>query len=130
MASDPIQRNDSAKGLGRFECLFPASSTNLTTAERGTIEVFLERRHENLATTTPDFALATVLKASWVLTLQCFIVAGIICFKYNGPTENELKGEKASQVHDEGTKDLSFLYITRVDPNELVSSFLRRFGQS
>ena len=129
MASDLIKRDDSARRLDRSKCVFPASSTASTPVARATIKVLLARRHRDSATTTPDIALPTVLKAAWVLTLQCFIIADIICFKYNGAIEGEQERENDSQLHNEESKDISLLYITRVDPNELVRSFLRRFHQ-
>ncbi|KAF4618355.1 hypothetical protein G7Y89_g14948 [Cudoniella acicularis] len=124
MLSDFIRQDDSARRLDRSKCVFPASSAASTTAKRATtIEVLLASRRRDSGTTTttrtPDIAFPTLLKAAWILTLQCFIVADIIGFRYNGPI----------QVHDEKIKDVSLLYLSRVDPNERVRSFLQRLDQ-
>ncbi|KAH6636023.1 hypothetical protein F5144DRAFT_619490 [Chaetomium tenue] len=61
----------------------------------------------------------TICKAAWILTLQCFVQADILCFVYQ-------EVESAGRIYS--TSGDPVLYLTRVDGGEEVQEFLRRLG--
>lgn len=61
--------------------------------------------------------LMTVCKAAWILTLQCFVQADILCFAYQ---------EAVPAGCGHSTSGDPVLYFTRVDGGEEVQEFLRR----
>ncbi|KAI1177286.1 hypothetical protein F4777DRAFT_542461 [Nemania sp. FL0916] len=125
---------DQAARLDRSNCILPPSSTNDTLTGRDTISVdvdLVDQQSSNNSTfALSEVSFPTILKACWILTLQCFIVADVICFKYVGPLgvcEDEESGSMTSKA---GHKSSSVQYYTRVDPTESVRSFLQRLDKS
>lgn len=60
----------------------------------------------------------TICKAAWILTLQCFVQADILCFAYQEVVPAGCSNSDA------------VLYFTRVDGGEAVQDFLRRLGSA
>ncbi|KAI1120172.1 hypothetical protein F5Y10DRAFT_137807 [Nemania abortiva] len=126
-----VGERDQATRLDRSNCILPSSSTDDTSAGRDTISVDFDLGDQQ----TPVFPLAevsfpTVLKACWILTLQCFIVADVVCFKYSGPLDLRGDEESQSKTAKAGKRSKSVQYYTRVDPAESIWSFLRRLDGS
>jgi hypothetical protein len=63
----------------------------------------------------------TVCKAAWILTLQRFVQADVLCFAYQ---------EAAPPSCSNSTGIDAVLYFTRVDGNEEAQDFLTRLGGS
>ncbi|KAI0422787.1 hypothetical protein F5X98DRAFT_385736 [Xylaria grammica] len=126
-----IGDRDQASRLDRSNCILPGSSTDATSTGRDTISVDVDLYDQQ----TPAFALSevsfpTIVKACWILTLQCFIVADVICFKYFGPLELGDDDEPRQKAPKAGNKSNSVQYYTRIDPAEAVWSFLQRLDKS
>ncbi|GAP85249.1 putative lysergyl peptide synthetase [Rosellinia necatrix] len=117
-----VGERDQATRLDRSNCILPPSSVDLTATGRDTVSVDVDLVDQQ----SPEFALSdasfpSILKACWILTLQCFIVADVICFKYSGSLDPEKDGA--------GDEDNTVQYYTRVDPTESIWSFLQRLDR-
>lgn len=105
--------------LDRSKCLFPASSKNTDAKGWTSIEHHLcETKHAEHAAT-----LSASLKVAWVLTLQCFIIADVFCFGYNGPKHHN----DESQDHSKTTTNL---YVMRIDREMSVASLRAYLGKA
>ncbi|KAK5630440.1 hypothetical protein RRF57_006155 [Xylaria bambusicola] len=125
-----VQERDQATRLDRSNCILPPSSdTSFTDRETISIDVDLYST-ENLTAALSEVSILAILKACWSLTLQCFIVADVICFKYSSPRDLGEKERLESTIQNGRNNDTSVQYYTRIDPSETVWSFLRRFDQS
>jgi hypothetical protein len=118
--------------------MFPASkhATDVngkaeTGAERGFIQLDPNEKPGNLFQQASRIAYArpAVLKAAWIVTIQCFIVTDVLCFKYNGPIEPSPKKQNHSS-QSKNLQHISALYVTRIDRGETVHSFLQRLDRS
>ncbi|KAI1191478.1 hypothetical protein F5B17DRAFT_382060 [Nemania serpens] len=126
-----VGERDHASRLDRSNCILPPSNTDPTSSGRDTITVNVDLADQQ----SPAFALSevsfpTILKACWILTLQCYIVADVVCFKYFGPLDLDGHEESQSKTPNAGKKSKSAQYYTRVDPAESIWSFLRRIESS
>ncbi|TGJ84348.1 hypothetical protein E0Z10_g4431 [Xylaria hypoxylon] len=126
-----VGERDQASRLDRSNCILPRSSTDATSTGRDTVSVDVDLYDQQ----NPAFALSkvsfpTILKACWVLTLQCFIVADVICFKYLGPLDLGEDEESRPKTPKAGNKSNSVQYYTRIDPAEPIWSFLQRLDKS
>ncbi|KAI0509077.1 hypothetical protein F5B22DRAFT_618397 [Xylaria bambusicola] len=125
-----VHERDQATRLDRSNCVLPPSSDS-SFIERETISIDVDLDStENLAVVLSDVSIPGILKACWSLTLQCFIVADVICFKYSGPHDLSKDEGFESMIRNVGNTNSSVQYYTRIDPSEPVWSFLRRFDQS
>lgn len=109
-------RSMNLNGIDRLKCLFPNSSKTPDTTERELIHTDPCK----LAITTPASTVPARLKAAWILTLQCFIVADVFCFNFDGYADNKDTSEN---------RGLTALYVTRLHRSESVKSFISRFEQ-
>jgi hypothetical protein len=74
-------------------------------------------------------ARPAIFKAAWALTIQCFIVTDVLCFKYSGPIDpTPRKQDRSSQ--SQYSQWISALYVTRLDRSETVLAFLQRLEKS
>ncbi|KAI0877195.1 hypothetical protein GGS24DRAFT_448463 [Hypoxylon argillaceum] len=126
-----VSERDHATRLDRSNCILPPSSTDSTSTGRDTISVDVDLGDQQ----NPSFALAevsfpTILKACWILTLQCFIVADVVCFKYHGALDVGGDERPQPETPKAGKKSHLVQYYTRVDPAEKVWSFLQRLDRS
>ncbi|KAI1819880.1 hypothetical protein F4861DRAFT_525326 [Xylaria intraflava] len=121
---------DQTSRLDRSSCILPPSSASATATGTDTISIDVDPNDQqtNTISTLSGVSYPTILKACWVLTLQCFIVADVISFKYFGPCE--VSGDEEIRSETLRDKNGSAQYYTRVDPTESVWSFLQRLGES
>lgn len=125
--ADTIE-HERAIRLDRSSCILPSSSSHAMSVGCGVIHVNV-KQSRGLAATIPKASFQAALKASWILTLRCFIVADIFCFKYNSPFEPK-GGQGRTSGRRKKVKSTSVRYFTRVDPEERVWSFLQRLDMS
>ncbi|KAI3322803.1 acetyl-CoA synthetase-like protein [Xylariaceae sp. AK1471] len=127
-----VGERDQANRLDRSNCILPSTSPNPTSTERDTISVDVDLidHQKDSAFALSEVSFQTVLKASWILTLQCFIVADVICFKYSSPFDLGENRESQLETPNAGNKSNSVQYYTRVDPAEPIWSFLQRLDRS
>ncbi|KAJ2994578.1 hypothetical protein NUW58_g1523 [Xylaria curta] len=126
-----VGEGDQTPRLDRSNCILPSSSTDATSKGRGTISVDVDPTDQQ----DPAFSLSaasfpTIVKACWILTLQCFIVADVICFKYLGPLNLDEEGESQRKPVKVQNKNQLVQYYTRIDPAESIQSFLQRLDKS
>ncbi|KAI0538891.1 hypothetical protein GGR58DRAFT_466511 [Xylaria digitata] len=126
-----VSERDQASRLDRSSCILPRSNTDTTSTGRDTISVDVDLYDQQ----DPPFSLSdvsfpTILKACWILTLQCFIVADVICFKYLGPPGLDGNEEPRPKTLKTENKSNSVQYYTRINPAESIWSFLQRLDQS
>lgn len=126
-----VRDRERASRLDRSNCILPPSSTDATSTGRNTISVDVDPVDQQ----NPAFALSgvsfpTALKACWILTLQCFIVADVICFKYFGPLGPGEDEDSKARTPKATNKSELVQYYTRIDPAESVWSFLQRLDRS
>lgn len=126
MKSDVLQRNAVPSWLDRSKCIFPANQTMGATG-RGSIPLDLGKVARNPIVEDSGITRATLLKAAWVLKMQCFIVADTFCFKYHGPVSRASGNLSSRNLTDE---IVSALYVIRLDRSESVRSLLHRFDES
>ncbi|KAI8627922.1 hypothetical protein F5Y19DRAFT_440404 [Xylariaceae sp. FL1651] len=121
-----VVKRGQASRLDRSNCILPPSSHNNTSPERCTISVSRDfaQQQSSSPVASSDASSQAILKTAWILTLQCFIVADVICFNYNGPLDLGNSGEQHPGVR----KRTSVRYFTRTDPAESVCSFLQRLA--
>ncbi|KAI1662836.1 acetyl-CoA synthetase-like protein [Daldinia decipiens] len=131
MTIDIVER-DSANRLDRSTCILLSSSHDSTSTGRAVINANLDHAKEKRcpSSVTPEVSLETLLKATWILTLRCFVVADIICFKYYGPSNLNKTPQQRLDARKQENKQVSGRYFTRVDPGEPISSFLKRLDAS
>lgn len=133
----PLLNKDEAPEaqLDRFpSCLFPASNPTQTgegdnsTTSRGYVEGALEEQWSVIEPSMAELGitLPAILKAAWVLTLQCFVSVEIICFGYQEQIVECNFADHAARSEDVGTTCNSMLYIIRVDCEEAIQHFLKR----
>lgn len=126
-----IGERDQATRLDRSNCILPPSSTDPASTGRDTITVDVDLvDQQNPAFALLEVSFPTILKACWILTLQCFIVADVVCFKYFGPLGLSGHKESQSKTPNAGKRSKSAQYYTRVDPAESIWSFLQRLESS
>ncbi|KAI0384322.1 acetyl-CoA synthetase-like protein [Hypomontagnella monticulosa] len=126
MTADIVER-DSANRLDRSNCILPPSNSNSRLAGTGTINAdadYVQQDKSSPANIT-DVSFQTILKASWILTLQCFIVADIICFRYHEPLLSIQKQNHDSALKRGTAKSISGRYFTRINQGEPIWSLLR-----
>ncbi|OTB17054.1 hypothetical protein K445DRAFT_74298 [Daldinia sp. EC12] len=131
MTADIVER-DSASRLDRSTCILPPSSHDPTSTGRATININLDhvKERRRLSAVTSKVSFETLLKASWILTLRCFVVADIICFKYEESSDiNKTHQQKFGTKKQESTR-VSCRYFMRIDPHESICSFLKRLEAS
>jgi hypothetical protein len=105
--------------LDRSKCVFPSSSKTSDAAGNKILKADLLDAEKSV----PLANVPAVLKAAWVLTLQCFVVADVFCFAYDGPTKvNNGLGEERTQT-------VTAMYVLRIDRSEPVRSLVTRFGK-
>jgi hypothetical protein len=123
---------DQASRLDRSNCILPSSSLDPTSTQKDTInvDIGLVEHQKDSTLALSEVSFQTILKASWILTLQCFIVADIICFKYSGPSDLGETRESQSEAPKAGNKSRAVQYYTRIDPTESVWAFLQRLDRS
>lgn len=131
MTADMAER-DSTNRLDRSNCILPPSSPDSRLAGTGTIDANVDFVQQNKSSSDAisDVSFQTILKASWILTLQCFIVADIICFKYRGPLVSVKKQGQDSVLKRGSGESVSGRYFTRINQREPLWSFLRRLEAS
>ncbi|KAI1431130.1 hypothetical protein GGR50DRAFT_108230 [Xylaria sp. CBS 124048] len=118
--------------LDGSNCILSSSSAGVTAAGTDTVSIDVDHdRHQaNAALALPGVSYPTLLKACWILTLQCFIVADVISFKYASPCGTR----EEEKIHLETPKDANgnrpVQYYIRVDPAEAAWSFLQRLARS
>jgi amino acid adenylation domain-containing protein len=114
--------NDLSGPLDRSKCVFPASSKTPNAVGKRTI------KGDQIwaGNSVPLADIPATLKAAWVLTLQCFVVADVFCFGYDGP--NNANGN--DKVDEQKTESVSALYVLRIDRSEPVKSLVTRFGKT
>lgn len=118
--SNPTHQTNLSGPLDRSKCVFPSSSKTPDATERKTIKTdpFTVR------ISIPLTSVPATLKAAWVLTLQCFVVADVFCFGYHGPiTVN-------NGLNEQKIKAAVALCVLRIDRGEPVKSFISRFEQA
>ncbi|KAI0444389.1 hypothetical protein F4803DRAFT_255347 [Xylaria telfairii] len=130
-----VRDRDQTSRLDRVNCILPPSSTDAASTGRDTISVDVDPvDQQNSALALSEVSFPTVLKACWILTLQCFIVADVICFKYFGPLgpdEDKDEDEDSRKSTLKATnKSEPVQYYTRIDSAESVWSFLQRLDRS
>lgn len=120
--SNPTNRDSHLSPLDRSKCLFPSSSKDSNaTGWRSIRTDSLRVGDSSLSTNITTGAVPAALKIAWVLTLQCFIVADVFSFGYNGPVNvNGASGERKPRI-------VAALYVTRTNPSESVRSLIARF---
>ncbi|KAI0466682.1 hypothetical protein F4859DRAFT_497006 [Xylaria cf. heliscus] len=122
---------DQAPRLDRSNCILPPSSTDATSTGIDTISVDVGPvDQQSAAFALSEVSFPTVVKACWVLTLQCFIVADVICFKYFGPLGPHEDDGSKTRTAKAAIKSDSVQYYTRIDPAESTRSFLQRLDRS
>ncbi|KAE9966592.1 hypothetical protein EG328_008811 [Venturia inaequalis] len=114
----PTDRNTNLNGIDRLKCIFPYSSKTPDATGRGSIHA----SPCDLGITSSESTVPARLKAAWILTLQCFIIADVFCFEYNDCVADN----DASMDQD---RDQATLYVTRLHRSEPVQSFITRFEQ-
>ncbi|KAI0184517.1 hypothetical protein EV127DRAFT_444015 [Xylaria flabelliformis] len=126
-----VRDRDQAPRLDRSNCILPPSSIDATTTGRDTICVDWDPvDQQNRTSALSDVSFPTVIKASWILTLQCFIVADVICFKYLSPLSHDEDRESQTRTPKAENESNQVQYYTRIDPNESIWSFLQRLDRS
>ncbi|KAI3334062.1 hypothetical protein F4824DRAFT_469669 [Ustulina deusta] len=126
-----VSERDQATRLDRSNCILPPSNNDTTCTGRDTISVDVGLDdQQNPALALSEISFPAILKACWTLTLQCFIVADVICFKYSGPFELDESGESQLRTQEGKNKSSSVQYYTRVDPAESIWSLLQRLDKS
>ncbi|KAI1377226.1 hypothetical protein F4677DRAFT_453975 [Hypoxylon crocopeplum] len=127
-----VSERDQATRLDRSNCILPSSSSDASSTGRHTINVDIDfaNQQKNPAFSRSEVSFPTILKACWILTLRCFIVADVICFKYFGPFDLRKDEESQLETPEAGKKSNSVQYYTRVDPAESTWSFLQRLDRS
>jgi len=128
-----IYNRDHLARLDRSNCTLPSSSSSDCSPGKETIsiDINLPDQHKNLDTQAHgEVSLPTLLKACWILTLQCFIVADVICFKYSGPLDRGKDSRVKPETAQLGSKSCPVLYFTRLDPTETIWLFLQRLERS
>ncbi|KAF2755568.1 acetyl-CoA synthetase-like protein [Pseudovirgaria hyperparasitica] len=123
--ANPIDTDHSSSRHDRSTCLFPSSSTDEAAEGRRWIESELISAGDSIATDVTSRAIAATIQAAWALTLQCFIVADVLCFGYSGPSG---ASADAADKHDAGT--FATLYVMKLDRSEPVRSFIQRLQQT
>ncbi|KAI1764550.1 hypothetical protein GGR53DRAFT_520270 [Hypoxylon sp. FL1150] len=120
-ATTDFREPDQPVRLDRSNCILPSSNVDASSTGRRTIsvDVNLVDQPNDLKFGLSEAPLPAILKVCWTLTLQCFIVADVICFKYLGPLDR-LEGEESSLVE----------YYTRIDPAEPVWSLIQRLEKA
>jgi hypothetical protein len=111
--------NNLSGPLDRSKCVFPSSSKTADAAGNKVLKADLLGAGKSV----PLANVPATLQAAWVLTLQCFVVADVFCFGYDGPIKvNGGLGEQRTQT-------VTALYVLRIDRSEPVRSLVARFGQ-
>ncbi|KAI1463651.1 acetyl-CoA synthetase-like protein [Daldinia caldariorum] len=131
MTADIIER-DSVSRLDRSNCILPPSSHDSTSTGRATISIHIDHveKKRNPSIVASEASLETILKVSWILTLRCFVVADIICFKYEESSDiSEIHKRKFGTKKPESRK-ASGRYFTRINPHESVCLFSKRLDAS
>ncbi|KAI1262894.1 hypothetical protein F5Y18DRAFT_438707 [Xylariaceae sp. FL1019] len=125
---DNVVARNQAAPLDRSNCIMPSSTASQHSTTKSRIGTDVNLTWRQMANCAGQFGVFphTILKACWILTLQCYIVADVICFKYTGPFEEP--AHKASP--DDQKTTIAVQYYTRINPNESLSSFLRRIDRS
>lgn len=122
---------DQASRLDRSNCILPPSSTDATSTGRGTVSIAVDVvDQENFESILSEVSFPTILKACWILTLQCFIVADVICLKYSGPLDLGADEKSQPQTRETETGGSPVQYYTRINPSEPIRSFLQRLAES
>ncbi|KAI0975299.1 hypothetical protein F4678DRAFT_457572 [Xylaria arbuscula] len=128
--ADVVER-DQATRLDRSNCILLPSNNDAGCTGKGTISVDVDfDDQQSPALPLSDISYSTILKASWILTLQCFIVADVVCFKYSGPLDPREYEESQPKTQKGRNKSSTVQYYTRIDPAESVWSFLQRLDKS
>lgn len=116
--SQSVHRHNLARSLDRSKCVFPTSAKTSNVPGRRSIRTELLTKEDFLLSVN----VPATLKAAWVLTLQCFIVADVFCFGFNGP--DPVNREPTAQE----SKSVTGLYVMRINRSETVRSLVTRLG--
>lgn len=137
----PLPKNDEAPEAqpDRFPpCLFPASNPTQTgegddsTKSRECVMGVLEEQWSVIepSLTNLGITLPAMLKATWALTLGCFVSVESICFGYLEQIFVGNVADHGAGVEDVRTSSNSVDYIIRVDCEEAIQNFLERLETS
>lgn len=119
-------------------CLFPASSFPKTSEgedspiSRGHLRLVLKEQWSAIepSLTSLGITLPAMLKAAWVLTLQCFVPVENICFGYQEQIVVGSFTDHGASLDDVRTSSKLMLYIVRVESGEAIQHFLQRLERS
>ncbi|KAI0433856.1 hypothetical protein F5Y09DRAFT_350464 [Xylaria sp. FL1042] len=126
-----VGERDQATRLDRSSCILPPSNNDASCTGRDTISVDVDLDdQQNPALALSEASFPAIFKACWILTLQCFIVADVVCFKYSGSLGLGEDEESRLRTENERTQRNSVQYYTRIDPTETIKSFLQRLDRS
>lgn len=137
----PFQNKDSASEAQPVRvspCLFPASNFTKTgegddsPISRGHLRLVLKEQWSAIepSLTSLGIALPAMLKAAWVLTLQCFVSVENICFGYQEQIVVGSFTDHSASLEDVRTSSKLMLYIVRVESAEAIQQFLQRLERS
>ncbi|KAI0160741.1 hypothetical protein GGR57DRAFT_499419 [Xylariaceae sp. FL1272] len=126
--TDNVLARGQAPPLDRSNCIMPSSTTSQHSTTKSRVGTDMNLAWAQVAECAVQFRIFphTILKACWILTLQCYIVADVISFQYTGPYE-----ESTSKAPPKDQKTtITVHYYTRINSNETLRSFLRRIDRS
>lgn len=137
----PFQNKDSASEAQPVRvppCLFPASNFTKTSEgdnspiSRGHLRLVLKEQWSAIepSLTSLGIALPAMLKAAWVLTLQCFVPVENICFGYQDQIGAGSFTDHSASLEDVRTSSKLMLHIVRVESGEAILQFLQRLERS
>lgn len=117
--SDHVLCNNLSGLLDRSKCVFPSSSRTPDAPGNKVLRAAFIDAEKSISLGNVPAAL----KSAWVLTLQCFVVADVFCFAYDGPIKFD------GVLGEQRTQNVTAMYVLRVDRSEPVRSLVARFGQ-
>lgn len=119
-------------------CLFPASNFTRTGESEdssisiGHLRLVLKEQWSAIepSLTSLGITLPSMLKAAWVLTLQCFVSVENICFGYQEQIGLGSFIDHGASLKDVRTSSKQMLYIVRIESGEAIQHFLQRLERS